>query len=166
MRESPIPVNDDGQCVVAKEVEDTVKKCDVGACAGPRQVATGCVPHGKKSAVCKKWECSKQCKPLNEFEVVSIVTFRAAFELSVEEVRQALAKCDLGCPNGHYSKLVGSHSKLVGSLRPHSLVNVNYVKTAIRTLRSCNWLYKNLQEKSIDEATKHIIYRGVQQCNN
>ena len=41
------------------------------------------------------------------FEVVSIVTFRAAFELSVEEVRQALAKCDLGCPNGHYSKLVG-----------------------------------------------------------
>ena len=41
-------------------------------------------------------------------EVVSIVTFRAAFELSVEEVRQALAKCDMGCPNGHYSKLVGS----------------------------------------------------------
>ena len=32
MRESPFPVNDDGQCVVAKEVklgEDTVKKCDV-----------------------------------------------------------------------------------------------------------------------------------------
>ena len=41
-------------------------------------------------------------------QVVSIVTFRAAFELSVEEVRQALANCDLGCPNGHYTKLVGS----------------------------------------------------------
>ena len=114
VRESPIPVNDDGQCVVAKEVklgEDTVKKCDVAACASPKKEATGCVPHvesDKKSAECKKWECSKQCKPLNEFAVVSIVTFRAAFELSVEGVRQALAKCDLGCPNGHYSKLVGS----------------------------------------------------------
>ena len=88
VRESPILVNDDGECVVAKEVklrEDTVKKCDVAACTGPKNVATGCVPHVEKSAVSKKWECSKQCKPLNEFEVVSIVTFRAAFELSVEE---------------------------------------------------------------------------------
>ena len=38
-----------------------------------------------------------------------------------------------------------------------SLVNVNHVKTAIKTLRSCNWLYKNVPEKSIDESTKHII---------
>ena len=38
-----------------------------------------------------------------------------------------------------------------------SLVNVNHVKTAIRTLRSCNWLYRNVHEKSIDESTKHII---------
>ena len=52
------------------------------------------VESDKKSAECRKWECSKQCKPLNE--------------LSVEEVRQALAKYDLGCTNGHYSKLVGS----------------------------------------------------------
>ena len=56
VRESPIPVNDDGQCVVAKEVkleEDTAKKCDVAACTGPKNVATGCVPHvgsDKKSA--------------------------------------------------------------------------------------------------------------------
>ena len=39
----------------------------------------------------------------------------------------------------------------------HRLVNVNHVKTAIRTLRSCNWLYRHVQERSIDEATKHII---------
>ena len=125
VRESPIPVNDDGKCVVAKDVklgEDTVKKCDVAACASPKKEATGCVPHvesDKKSAECKKWECSKQCKPLNEFAVVSIVTFRAAFELSVEGVRQALAKCDLGCPNGHYSKLVGS---LPVDLKGHPIV--------------------------------------------
>ena len=39
----------------------------------------------------------------------------------------------------------------------HSLVNVNHVKTAIRTLRSCNWLYRNVHEKCIDESTKQII---------
>ena len=64
----------------------------------------------------KKWECSKQCKPLNEFEVVAIVTFRAAFELSVEEVRQALAKCDMGCPNGHYTKLEGTEVLTLGAI--------------------------------------------------
>ena len=53
-------------------------------------------------------KCSRHCKPLSEFEVNAIVSFRAAFDLSVEEVRQALAKCDSGCPNGHYTKVVGS----------------------------------------------------------
>ena len=38
-----------------------------------------------------------------------------------------------------------------------SLVNVNYVKTAISTLRSCNWLYRDIPEECIDETTKHII---------
>ena len=93
VREFPTPVNDDGECVVAKEIklgEDTVKKCDVAARTGPKKEATTCVSHveyDNKSAECKKWECSKQCKPLHEFEVVSVVTFRAAFELSVEKVR-------------------------------------------------------------------------------
>ncbi|CAI8058107.1 hypothetical protein GBAR_LOCUS31596, partial [Geodia barretti] len=34
---------------------------------------------------------------------------------------------------------------------------VNHVKTAIRKLRSCNWLYRDVSEKCIDESTKHII---------
>ena len=38
-----------------------------------------------------------------------------------------------------------------------SLVNVNHVKIVIKTLRPCNWLYKDVPEKSIDESTKHII---------
>ena len=38
-----------------------------------------------------------------------------------------------------------------------SLVDVNHVKTAIRKLRSCNWLYRDVSEKCIDESTKHII---------
>ena len=38
-----------------------------------------------------------------------------------------------------------------------SLVDVNHVKTAIRKLRSCNWLYRDVHEKCIEESTKHII---------
>ena len=82
VRESSIPVNGDGECVVAKQIklgEDTVKKCHVYTCSC-MYVAAGCVPDiesDKKSPT--KWECSKQCKPLNDSEVVSIVTFRAAF---------------------------------------------------------------------------------------
>ena len=34
-----------------------------------------------------------------------------------------------------------------------SLVNVNHVKTAI----TCNWLYRNVYEKYIDESSKQII---------
>ena len=65
-------------------------------------MATGCVPDIEKSP--REWVCSKQCKPLNDSEVVSIVIIRAASKLFVEEVLQALANCDLGCPNGHYTK--------------------------------------------------------------
>ena len=113
VRESPIPVNGDGECVVAKQIklgEDTVKKCvPVAACTGPKKVATGYVPDIESDTKShRKWVCLKQRKPLNDTEVVSIVTFRAAFELSVEEVRQALANCDLGCPNGHHTKFVRS----------------------------------------------------------
>ena len=28
-----------------------------------------------------------------------------AFEQPIEKVRQALAKCDMGCPYGHYTKV-------------------------------------------------------------
>ena len=38
-----------------------------------------------------------------------------------------------------------------------SLVNVNHIKTAISTLRTCNWLYRDVLEQCIDESTKHII---------
>ena len=40
----------------------------------------------KKSALIKKWECSKQCKPPNQFEVDAILTFKGAFHLSMAEV--------------------------------------------------------------------------------
>ena len=38
-----------------------------------------------------------------------------------------------------------------------SLVNVDLVKTAVRKLTETNWLYKGLDDKSIDEAAKRVI---------
>ena len=41
---------------------------------------------------------------MSDSEIDAIPSFRAAFDLSVEEARQALAKCDYDCPYGHYTK--------------------------------------------------------------
>ena len=115
VRDSPIPVNERGQCVVAEVVavgedngvkdKDTTPKTD--AMSGDAPVQS------------RKWKCSRHCKPLSQPEVNAILCLRAAFDLSVEEVRQALAKCDMGCPNGHYTKVVGS---LPVDLRGHPIV--------------------------------------------
>ena len=87
-----------------------------------RNWPTGCVPgtqSDKKSADCKKWECSKHCKPLSDSEIVAIVTLKAAFDGSVQEARGALAECDFGCPFGHYTRLVGDS---VVDLKGHPIV--------------------------------------------
>ena len=36
-------------------------------------------------------------------------------------------------------------------------MNIHHIKAAINTLRSCNWLYKHVQDSSVEESTKHII---------
>ena len=59
-----------------------------------------------KSVESKKWKCTSECKPLSDNEVKSILNLREAFELPLEDVRHALATCDNGCPNGHYTKLI------------------------------------------------------------
>ena len=38
-----------------------------------------------------------------------------------------------------------------------SLVNVDLVKTAIKTLKEINWLYKDVDVESVDEAAKRVI---------
>ena len=78
---SPIPINEDGACVVASELN----------------------PDGNK----KRWECSTECKPLTNTEVDAILTLKEAFNGEIEEVRHALDTCDEGCPNGHYTKVIG-----------------------------------------------------------
>ena len=46
---------------------------------------------------CEKWECHDECKPLTDSVIDTILSFRAAFDLSVEEA-------NFGCPYGHYTK--------------------------------------------------------------
>ena len=97
-RDIPIPINEDGQCVVAEELHTDGK----GACAQR-----------------KKWECSCQCKPITDTEVDSILTLKAAFDKPIKEVRHALDGCDSGCPNGHYFKVIEFSSV---ALKGHPLV--------------------------------------------
>ena len=98
-RDIPIPVNEDGQCVVAEELNTDEK---VGACTQK-----------------KKWECSSECRPVTDTEINAIVALKAAFEKPIQEVRQTLDTCDDGCPNGHYSKVIEFSSL---GLKGHPLV--------------------------------------------
>ena len=83
-RGTAIPINEQGQCIVAKEIT-------------PKTELQGCT-----------WECSKKCKPISDSEVDAILSLKAAFDLSVENVRAALNTCDSGCPYGHYTNSVNS----------------------------------------------------------
>ena len=83
-RDTAIPINEQGQCIVAVEI---TPETELQACT---------------------WECSKECKPISEGEVDAILCLKAAFDLSVEDVRAALNTCDFGCPYGHYTNLVNS----------------------------------------------------------
>ena len=74
VRDSPIPVNEKGECVVAKEVVAASKNeegKDAASNSNPSQAGSaGCVADGKVSdkgpAQSKMWKCSKQCKPLSD----------------------------------------------------------------------------------------------------
>ena len=38
-----------------------------------------------------------------------------------------------------------------------NLVNVNQIKTAVQKLTEINWLYKNVDDESVDEAAKLVV---------
>ena len=38
-----------------------------------------------------------------------------------------------------------------------NLVNVNQIKTAVQKFREINWLYKNADDESVDEAAKQVV---------
>ena len=147
VRYPPIPVNEAGKCVVAKEVPIGVgtkneESKDAASNSNPSQAGSvGCGSDGKVSdkapAESKMWECSKQCKPLSEFEVSAILSFSTAFEQPLEKVRQALAQCDMGCPYGHYTKVVGT---VPVDLKGHPIVcySGDYCTSNLRILRAAS----------------------------
>ena len=87
MRETLIPVND-GECVVAKGVsflhDPTSSRCPQGVSHGQSLYLVG-----NLAAHCTANQV------LTDVEIAAIVTFRAAFEGSIDEARQALAECAL-----------------------------------------------------------------------
>ena len=93
-RDSPVPINEAGQCVIANEIPNDRNK---GA----------------------QWGCSDECKPLTDTEIDSIVVLKAAFNNPIQKVRHALDTCDDGCPNGHYYKVIEFSSV---DLKGHPLV--------------------------------------------
>ena len=73
-RDSPIPVNRQGQSIIAEKISSF------------------------KSGKWKIWKCTKECRPIPDCEVEAILCLKAAFELSIEKLRAALTACDYGCP--------------------------------------------------------------------
>ena len=126
-RFSPIPINEAGECVVAKEIESDTG-CSKKAGSGKESL---------ESTQKKKWECSSECKPVSDAEVDAILELKAAFEMSLQDVRHALDSCDWGCPNGHYTRLIGSNPI---DLKGHPLVcsNDGGCQSKLRVLRAAS----------------------------
>ena len=118
-RVSPIPINENGACVIANDLD----------------------PDGKK----KRWECTTECKPLTDAEVDAILTLKESFNGPVEEVRDALDTCDEGCPNVHYTKLISSCPV---ALKGHPLVCSHVdggCQSKLRILRAASTHYAVLR---------------------
>ena len=81
-RFSPISINEAGECVLAKEIEPD------------RDNSKSDKDSSEKDTKKKKWECSSECKPVTDAEVDAILELKAAFEMPLEDVRDALDHCD------------------------------------------------------------------------
>jgi len=119
-RETAIPIDENGKCVVGKEIPSKTETKD------------------REHPI--KWECSSKCKPRTETEVDSIVSFRAAFENPMQEVRHTFNTCDDGCSNLHYTKVVADSTV---DLRGHPLVcsNGGGCYSQLRVLRAAGTHY-------------------------
>ena len=126
-RFSPTPINEAGECVVAKEIEPDTDST---------KTRSG-EDYSEKDKEKKKWECSSECKPVTDAEVGIILQLKAAFEMPLEDVRHALDHCDEGCPNGHYTRLIGSNPI---DLKGHPLVCSNSARcqSKLRVLRAAS----------------------------
>ena len=72
---------------------------------------------------------------------------------TVDEVRDS-SKAAL--PNPELYVIVnGKPTK--GKVVWRNLINVNQIKTAVQKLTEINWLYKNVDDESVDETAKHVV---------
>ena len=141
-RDYALPIDENGKCVVAKEVESKTE-----------------TKHRKHPM---KWECSSECKPLTETEVDSIVSLKAAYENPMQEVRHTLDTCD-GCPNQHYTKVVEDSSV---DLRGHPLVcsNDGGCDSKLRVLRAAGTHYPvlgNFYHNVNSAISSHLRVRDI-----
>ena len=167
VRDTPIPINERGECVVAEEIpcepSENVPSVDSDAAQTPKSDS---VPK-----LCKKWQCHKECRPLSVSEVDAILDFRSCLELSVEEAREALAKCDLGCPFVHSTKLVGSTPV---ALKGHPIVcyTGDSCTSTLRILRAASTHFPVLRKFLVHVTTAlscHKIVSSIDstlQCGN
>ena len=79
-------------------------------------------------------------------------------EDTLEEVQM---KIDL--PDPELFIIVNSKSK-VSKMIWQSLINVDVLKSALRKLKSINWLYADVNENSLDDASRHSRVILVVKC--
>ena len=78
-RESPVAIDEQGRCYIAKEIE-----------------------HDKKTGRPKKWHCTGECKLPTDDEISSILEAKDFFKLPIQELRHKLENIDSGCDNLHH----------------------------------------------------------------
>ena len=139
-RDYALPIDENGKRVVANEILSKDEKKD-------RIHPT-------------KWECSSECKPLMETEVAAIVSLRAAFENSMQEVQHALEPRDDGCPSQHYTKVVAGFTV---DLRDHPLVcsSDGGCYSQLRVLRAAGMHYPVYHHYVDNVISSHLRVRNI-----
>ena len=158
VRDTPIPINERGECVVDEEIpcepSDNVPSVDSDS---PKSDS---VPK-----LCRKWQCHKECKPLSDFEVEAILDFRSCLELSAEEARETLAKCNLSFPFVHSTKLVGSTPV---TLKGHPIVRYtgDSCTSTLRILRAASTHFPVLRKFLVHVTTALTCHKIVCSIDN
>ena len=71
--------------------------CGRSSCAWTNLIA---IQKARKPTPPLNWQCSSECKPITKTEVDAIVDLRESFD------KPMVSKCDAGCPNQHYTKVI------------------------------------------------------------
>ena len=75
---------------------------------------------------------------------------------TVEEIVKIATGEPVLLPEPELYIILNSNSKSKKTIW-QSLINVDELKAAVMQLKASNWLYKNLDENSLDDTSRHII---------